>query len=428
MSPKSRGRKNTKNTKRRKNGKRPDKSPKGSLRPPASRPPAVDPQPLVLDARTGDLLRANLSDLVRIAGENVAFQEAAEHALEASAGLLNATGPRQLEQATAELLAAELASPMMRGMRTDLLSHDLVEAAGNRVLSDIASSSNAWRGPWRLLHGLASIGPHGAGGYAAEAIADAQVPGEEPDWLGLLSGIAVTGGVHELRDKWGLRLGVLAEFGYPGVDPHVYLLDVDATWDIEVRYAAVFDDVAAAEAAWRGSLPSGEIAGELEPVTPGTLACLYEMSHLEELMSADVLLTEHYRAVRRIDDILAKTGSPRATSAFEPDPEEFSAWYRARHGHEPEDDLAEPLAQEWIEGAPAGTAQLVSPGRAVAFHDRFLEWIEADQQDVNKVMPEWIRWVGEKAGAAPEAVDESVTALELAPTEPMAGADGEETR
>jgi len=128
-------------------------------------------------------------------------------------------------------------------------------------------------------------------------------------------------------------------------------------------------------------------------------------------MSRDELLTEHYRAERRLAGILARSGSRPVTSPFEPEAEEFTAWYSARHGYEPEDDLAGPLADMWIQGVLPGTAHLVSPQRAIDFCDSFLTWIEADEQDVRKVLPEWIRWVGEKAGAAPDVIEESAAAL-----------------
>jgi hypothetical protein len=351
-----------------------------------------------------------LEDMVKLSGDNDAYQRVIEHALEASADLLNAGGPRQLEQVTAELLAAELSDPLMYGRRSDLLRHDLAEVARNRVLSDIAWNNDTWRGPWWLLHGIASISPSDVG-VAAQATT-AQVPQEQADWLGLLPGISAMGEVYEMRDRWGLRLGVIAEFAYPGgVDWHVYLLDIDVSWDEKVRGAGVFDDFAGAETAWRASLPAGEAGGELGPITDETLACLYALAHLEELMSRDELLTEHYRAERRLVDILAKSGSRPFTLPFEPEAEEFTAWYSARHGYEPEDDLAGPLADMWTQGVLPGTAHLVSPQRAIDFCDSFLTWIEAEEQDVRKVLPEWIRWVGEQAGAGPDVIEESAAAL-----------------
>lgn len=128
-------------------------------------------------------------------------------------------------------------------------------------------------------------------------------------------------------------------------------------------------------------------------------------------MSHDELLTERYRAERRISDILTKLGSRRATPSFEPDPEEFVAWYRLRHGRDLEDDLAELLAEEWTLGILPGTAQLLSPRRATGFCDYCRYMAGVDEEDLQQVMPEWIRWVGEKAGADPEMIEASAAAL-----------------
>jgi hypothetical protein len=57
------------------------------------------------------------------------------------------------------------------------------------------------------------------------------------------------------------------------------------------------------------------------------------------------------------------------------------------------------------------TAHLLSPRRAVGFRDSFIESFYVDEEDARKVMPEWIRWVGEKTGAAKETIEASVAAL-----------------
>ena len=126
-----------------------------------------------------------------------------------------------MEQATAELIGAGLRNPEVQGLRFDLWAHDLIESARNRVLSDVAWNNGTWQGPWWLLHGLASIGSYGLGGYAAQLVAEAakSLPraalAQEPG--GLLSGNAPLRGrasldmtVHTLdyrlaAEFWGLR-------------------------------------------------------------------------------------------------------------------------------------------------------------------------------------------------------------------------------
>ena len=141
--------------------------------------------------------------------------------LTASAALLRADGPRALEQATAELIGAELRNPEVQGLRFDLWAHDLIESARNRVLSDVAWNNGTWQEPWWLMPGLASIGSYGLGGYAAQQAAEAAkslpraVLAQQPDWLALMPGTEATGDMHVLRDVYGTRFGVIAGFAYP---------------------------------------------------------------------------------------------------------------------------------------------------------------------------------------------------------------------
>ena len=131
--------------------------------------------------------------------------------LTASAALPRADGPRALEQATAELIGAELRNPEVQGLRFDLWAHDLIESARSRVLSDVAWNNGTSQGPWWLLHGLASIGSYGLGGYAAQQAAEAAkslpraVLAQQPDWLASMPDIEATGDVHVLRDVYGTR-------------------------------------------------------------------------------------------------------------------------------------------------------------------------------------------------------------------------------
>jgi hypothetical protein len=78
------------------------------------------------------------------------------------AGVVLATqGPRELEEATAELLGAELHRIIheeRQGLWLDWWFEQLVEAAAARIRVEIGRDG-AWQAPWWLLHGLTSIGP-----------------------------------------------------------------------------------------------------------------------------------------------------------------------------------------------------------------------------------------------------------------------------
>jgi hypothetical protein len=290
-----------------------------------------------------------------------------------------------LEQATAELIGAELRNPEVQGLRFDLWAHDLIEGARNRVLSDVAWNNGTWQGPWWLLHGLASIGSYGLGGYAAQQAAEAAkslpraVLAQQPDWLALMPDIEATGDVHVLRDVYGTRFGVIAGFAYPGgVNPSVYLLGFDASVYLGLAAAGVFDDADSAVAAWREQV--GDSAPGVEPVTPEVLAWLSYAEHSEGLIDEreqGALLDDYFRGPRRIQDITRKLGGRRAELP-QGDPaavqEAFTAWYSTRHGDVPDQDAVEALAEEWLGVMLPGTEHAVSPRRSAAFCDQITSW------------------------------------------------------
>jgi hypothetical protein len=152
---------------------------------------------------------------------------------------------------------------------------------------------DSWRGPWWLLHGLASIGSYGFGGYAWEQASKAagslprDVRAADPAWLTLLPEIKANGDVRVMRDAYGTRFGVTAAMSYPGgIDPSVYLMDIDASELIGLAGADVLDDVDEAAAAWREQV--GVSAEGLTPVpaTPESLTCLVYCEHEEQQVIA----------------------------------------------------------------------------------------------------------------------------------------------
>src|ERR1035441_7489519 len=97
------------------------------------------------------------------------------------------------------------------------------------VADATGGGDDAWQGPWWLLRGLAAIGSYGLGAFAWEQASEAagslprDVLAAEPAWLKLLPEIKATGDVRVMRDAYGTRFGVIADFCYPGgVDPSAF--------------------------------------------------------------------------------------------------------------------------------------------------------------------------------------------------------------
>jgi hypothetical protein len=357
-----------------------------------------------------------------------------ERLIAASGSLLAAPGPRALEQATAELVGAELYDAVREdryGLRFDLWAVELVDRTAKRIADAASRGDDSWRGPWWLLHGLASIGSYGLGGYAWEQASKAAgslphgVQATDPEWLKLLPGIKPTGDVRVMRDAYGTRFGVTAAMSYPGgVDPSVYLMDIDASELIGLAGAGVFDEVDQAAGAWREQV--GVSAEGLVPVpaTPESLTCLVYCEHEDQQVIGDesrTLMDNWFRGPRRMHDVhnaLQERGIalPEYHSLFHdidvaPMAEPFIAWYSERHGHRPSREAVEALAGEWLEGMLPGTEHSVSPSRSEGFRRLISDWLDDPVTDlVLALLPEWVRWNGEQAGVPASLIERAVSA------------------
>jgi hypothetical protein len=227
-----------------------------------------------------------------------------------------ARGPRELEQATAELLGAELHRVLTEEHHGDVVQLVVRGAHGGRSGSDPGGGSNgAWEPPWRLLHGLSSIGSPAlqsivrrALDRATKEVRDDAAMRRQPDWLGQLARITATGEVWEMRDAYGTRIALIAGFSYPeGVDRSVFLLDIDACGIIEIVHAEVFDDVRQAATAWRALV--GDTAQSARPErveTTERLLCLVHCDSGEDILrgtESRTVLHNWFRARRRIHDL-----------------------------------------------------------------------------------------------------------------------------
>ncbi len=367
------------------------------------------------------------------------WQPSHDRLIAASGRLLAAPGPRALEQATAELVGAELYDAVRderAGLRFDVWAMELAGRAVEQTVDAAGRGDDAWRGPWWLLHGLAAIGSYGLGGFAWEQASKAakslprDLRSAEPAWLKLLPGIKVTGDVRVMRDAYGTRFGVIASFCYPGgVDPSVYLLDIDACGFVGLAGAGVFDDVEEAAAAWRDQVGVSAEGLTPAPATAESLACLVYCEHEEENVRGDesrTLMDNWFRGPRRMRDIheaLRERGmvlpeySPRYHDIdVAPMADPFAEWYSQRHGHQPNREAVEALAEEWLEGMLPGTEHSVSPHRSEHFRELIADWRDDPVTEmVLTLLPEWVRWNGEQAGVPAHLIERAAAAALVGP-------------
>jgi hypothetical protein len=357
--------------------------------------------------------------------------------LDRAAVLMTAEGPRELEQATAELVGAETDRALheiRRGLWFDRWFVEVASSALARVREYARGHDGAWRAPWRLLHGLAAIGPadlHDTAQAAISRVSKAVGKAEErdahrrePAWLSQVPLVAATGQTWLMRDVHGSRLAVVAEFSYPGcVDSHVYLLDIDACGIPMIVGGGLHDDVTQAASAWQAWV--GEAARGARPAAverPDDLLCLV---HCRDRLGGSVIGTETralmdnwYRARRRIDDLAAAlirrgTPLPKAESLYrrvDPKPmaTAFSDWYQDRHHVAPEWEVVETLVSEWLDGMLPGTEHAASPHRVGFQLSLISDWVKDPlTAAVQAIIPEWTRWLGEHAGIPDEFVARS---------------------
>ncbi len=279
---------------------------------------------------------------------------------------------------------------------------ELAHAASERIESERAEDGDAWQAPWRLLHGLAAIAPPA---------------------------------IWTMRDDYGTRFAVLAECEYPGgVDPHVFLFDIDACGLVTMAGAAVFDSLDQAADAWRQEKGDAAEMARPEPATGyAQLDCLVHCEvSTDGMFRGDeprAFCDNLFRASRRIHDIadiLAKRGEKwplhrnlyhDRESEIEAAAKGFSDWWAERHGKGPDQKAILGLAADWIEGTLPGCASNVSPHRVKYLMTYVSDnWLpDAAKAAVFELLPEWVRWNGEQAAVPEHLIERSAAVAEGQP-------------
>jgi len=357
------------------------------------------------------------------------FDTSIHRVLDGAAVLVAATGPRQLEQLTTELVGAELYRAIHDkgdGLRFDWWFAELADATRNRL--DRAIGSDEWRAPYWLLHGLAAIAPPAlvpklpSRGFVKSLRADAA----PPSWLFDATRVAATGEAWWLRDTYGTRYAVIAGFGYPrGTDQHVLLLDIDTSGFIVLADAGIFDDVQQATTAWREAVGDSAESAQPQPVTdPDQMLCLVELDPAGEFgVRGDEprsVIDNWFRAdcrIRELHEGMRKKGMPLPTATnlyrdldITVMTRPFTDWYAATGADEPNPESVDALAEEWMEGTLPETWYSISPRRVEFQLGLIDDWI-ADEvtTEVRDLMPAWAGWLGERGGL-PEHLRERVIA------------------
>jgi hypothetical protein len=246
----------------------------------------------------------------------------------------------------------------------------------------------------------------------------------QPTWLRQLGKGAATGDVWRMTDAYGARIALIAGFSYPrGVDPSVFLFDVEASGFVELIEPGVHDDVQGAAAVWRATV--GDSADGVEPHRVDSAAELLPLAHLRSDDSAvtgvetRAAMDNWFRARRRVADLtdaLRRTSTPLSVARhdeFDPLPmvEEFRAWHVRRHGVAPHEEAVEDLVWEWTEGLLPETWYVASPGRVEFVSSLVGDWVKSEITTAAlTLIPEWTRWLGERAELPPHLIERAVSA------------------
>jgi hypothetical protein len=351
--------------------------------------------------------------------------------LRGAGGLLDAAGPRELEQATAELIGGVLHQALAQETMGFALQSWL---AG---LIDTAAYDDATLENLYLLHGVAAIAPEPLATQSRGAIERLAAQGPSgPSWLAWTPMIAPTGEVQLIRDAYGSRFGVLIACGYPdeamaGTD-YIYLLDVDTCAGIvEVLDAAIYDDLSTACDAWRTTVGVPAVSATPGSVDAELLADLLPGAHLAEhgVMGGESRrrMDNYYRVLRRSADLagaLAAAGRPLPAEprqlhelrygdiSIDAYVAEFLTWYADRHPAPADDEAVEALAETWLEGSLEEARLSCSPHRVRALQSRIgIEWRgDPLTEPVAELLPEWVRWCADRTGLDAKLASRSVAA------------------
>lgn len=353
------------------------------------------------------------------------FDDATRVVLDGSDALLAAQTPRQVEESTAALLGGEMHRALNAGigLRFGWWFVEVLDAAATRVRTGLERGDDSWRAPLRLLYGMAAIAPTDRAQAARSALAEARSLADttggsspEPAWLTRVLEIEATGDMWHMRDAYGGRRALIAGLTYPQSGERcAYLFDIDVCGLVTLTHAGVHDDEHEAAGAWRTLAGESARGAVLDSVrTPDELQCLvYVDVGGEYLQGAETrsVMDNWFRARRRIEDVAAaarRRGMPLPPDrslfhdvSIDAAVEEFTKWHCERHGVEPDSLATDAIAVQWLEGTLPDARHVATPHRAEYQLALMSDWpIDSVTISARTLLPEWIRWNGERSGLA----------------------------
>nr|WP_042186101.1 hypothetical protein [Kibdelosporangium sp. MJ126-NF4]CEL17089.1 hypothetical protein [Kibdelosporangium sp. MJ126-NF4]CTQ91682.1 hypothetical protein [Kibdelosporangium sp. MJ126-NF4] len=334
--------------------------------------------------------------------------------------LLTASTARQVEQATAELLGAELhraTSEHEDGLYFSEWFKHLAEAAAQADRETTA----------RLLVGMTMLAPSNLRTHAESALD--RVAKHLPDWLRDLDEIEAVGDVWKMADVYGARIALIASYVDSGDLPGCYLFDIQADVDpIALIAPGLFDDLDQAAEAWRAAV--GETAMGAEPVlvhSPDDLEPLGYLPTGDDILGilgdeTRAAMDNWFRTSRRLGELewsldkrgellIPSSGSLHHGFDIEPLVTEFTAWYRDKHGAAPDSDVVRALATDWAMGVLPQLWHSVSPPRVAAQVAMFADDWAPDNPltaRAKAVFPDWVRWNGEQSDLPEHLIEQAV--------------------
>lgn len=358
------------------------------------------------------------------------FDDSIRRTIDGAPVLVDAAGPRELEQLTAELVGTQLYRAIHdagKGLWFDRWLAELADACRRRLEESVGGDD--WRPFFWLLHGIAAIAPPAlvpalpSRGFVKSLPADS----EPPRWLSDATRIAATGEIWRMRDRYGTRYAVIAGFRYPrGNGEYVLQLDIDTSGFVTLEGVQVVDDVAQAEASWRDAVGDSAAQAQPEPVTAADqLLCLVHLDPADEACirgdESRSVIDNWFRAdrlIRELREVMRKRRMPLPAAAnlyrdidITVMTHPFAEWRAAAGVVEPNSEAVDALAAEWMEGTTPETWFSVSPRRVEFQLGLIGDWVVDEiTTEALALMPTWVRWLGERADLPADLQERVITA------------------